>query len=246
MKQMGLDEAKQKIVEDILKDLPTSVDVEVKLPSECRVYTLIDPGQPVTVRPMTFDDEKFLVSAKKEQDPINLLLQRCVTNINISELLSMDKLYLIMKLREISYGDDYSTLLICNSCGEENPVTVKLSQLNVNPVPDDFQDPITVTLPELNKKVKIRYPRLKDQAILAQKDNPYDQIWRFIIDIDGYSDKAVIAAVINKLPIRDIKTILNALKLDYGVDTNIKFECKKCGGVSIVDLPINENFFNVS
>jgi hypothetical protein len=121
------DAAKQQIIEDILINVPTSTDLEVELPSECQVYDLEDPNMPITVRPMTFDDEKSLVSAKKEEDPVNIILQRCVTNIKVMDLLPMDKLYLIMKLREISYGDDYKTLLLCQECGAENPTTIKLS-----------------------------------------------------------------------------------------------------------------------
>jgi len=244
--QPVVDEAKQRIIDDILKDLPSSTDIEVTLPSECKVYELEDPNMPVTIRPMTFDDEKSLVSAKKDQDPVNLLLQRCVTNVKIQDLLSMDKLYLLMKLREISYGDDYKTLLICQHCKAENPSTIKLSQLNVNPVPDDFCDPVTISLPQLKKTIKIRLPRVRDEKILATLENPMDQIWRFVVELDGHTDKSVIAAVINKLPVKDTRTILNALKIEYGLDTKVKLECKACGGVSVLELPIDANFFNVS
>ena len=240
------DEAKQAVIDDILKELPTDTAVEVELPSECRVYKLDDPGAPITIRPMTFEDEKALVSAGKAQDPVNLILQRCTTNIQVMDLLSMDKLYLIMKLREISYGDDYNTLLICSHCQAENPTTVKLSQLNVNPVPDDFQDPITVSLPSINKKAKVRLPRVRDERIMTDTDAALDQIWRFVSEIDGHTDKSIIAAVVDKLPLKDIRTILNAIKTDFGVDTKIKFQCDSCGGVTIVDLPIDANFFDVN
>ena len=156
-------DAKQAVIDDILKELPTDTAVEVDLPSECRVYKLEDPGAPITIRPMTFEDEKALVSAGKAQDPVNLVLQRCTTNIKIPDLLSMDKLYLIMKLREISYGDDYNTLLVCSHCKAENPTTVKLSHLNVNPVPDDFVDPVTVMLPTIKKEAKVELPRVRDE-----------------------------------------------------------------------------------
>lgn len=241
------DDAKQKIIEELLKAAPPSTAVEVDLPSECKVYKLDDPELPVTIRPMTFEDEKSLVSAaKSNQDPVNLILQKCVSNIKIQDLLPMDKLYLIMKLREISYGDDYKTLLICTHCKSENPSTIKLSQLNVNPVPDDFCDPIELELPEIKKKVKIKLPRVRDEKILENSESALDQLWRFVQELGGYTDKSIIAGVVNKLPIRDVRTILNAIKSDYGVDTKIKFICKDCGGVSIVDLPIDRNFFNVN
>jgi hypothetical protein len=239
-------EAKQQIIDDLLKELPQNTAVEVELPSECRVYTLPDPGAPITIRPMTFEDEKALVSSKKEQDPVNLILQRCTTNLNIPDLLSLDKLYLIMKLREISYGDDYNTLLVCSQCKAENPTTIRLSTLNINPVPDDFVDPIEVTLPTLQKTVKIKFPRVRDEKFFMNTEDSLDQLWRFIVEIDGHTDKSIVAAVVNKLPLKDVRTIMKSMKTDFGVDTKIKFECNSCGGVSVIDLPIDANFFDVN
>jgi hypothetical protein len=158
----------------------------------------------------------------------------------------MDKLYLIMKLREISYGDDYNTLLICSHCAAENPTTIKLSHLNVNPVPDDFTDPVTVMLPTIKKEAKVRLPRVRDERMMQDTQAALDQIWRFVVEIDGHTDKSIIAPVVDKLPLKDIRTILNAVKTDYGVDTKIKFECNSCGGVTVVDLPIDSNFFDVN
>jgi hypothetical protein len=238
--------AKQDIIDDLLKELPTDNVVEVELPSECKVYELEDPNMPVTIRPMTFEDEKSIVSAKKEQDPVNLVLQRCVTNVKVLDLLPMDKLFLIMKLREISYGDDYNTLLICQECKAENPTTVKLSQLNVNPVPDDFEDPIVISLPQLGKDIKVRQPRVRDEKVFEDTTSALDQLWRFVVEIEGHKDKSIIAAVIDKLPLKDVRTLLNSIKSEYGVDTKIKFACKDCGGVSVVDLPIDANFFDVN
>ena len=246
LNQQVNDSAKQAVIDEILKELPTDTAVEVELPSECRVYTLEDSGAPITIRPMTFEDEKALVSAGKNDDPVNLILRRCTTNIRIPDLLSMDKLYLIMKLREISYGDDYNTLLICSQCKSENPTTIKLSQLNVNPVPDDFQDPITVMLPTLKKEAKVRLPRVRDEKMMVDPAVALDQIWRFVTEIDGHIDKSIIARVVDKLPLKDIRTILKAIKTDFGVDTKIKFECTSCGGVTVVDLPIDSNFFDVN
>lgn len=241
------DSAKQQIIDSLLKEAPSRDAVEVELPSECKIYELEDPASPITIRPMTFEDEKTLITvSKNNQDPTNTLIQRCVTNIKVNELLQMDKLFLLMKLREISYGDDYQVLLICQECRAENPTTVKISELNVNPVPDDFCDPIEVFLPEIKKKIKVRLPRVKDEKFTTDASTIYEQLWRFVVDIEGYTDKSIIAAVVSKLPIRDIRTILNAIKTDYGLETKVKFICKECGGASVVDLPITSGFFNVS
>lgn len=109
------------IVDDILAGVPVSTDVEVNLPSENRIYRLLDESKPITIRPMTFEDEKSLINGEDDEDSVNLLLSRCVSNINVNDLITIDKFYLLMKLREISYGDDYNVLLMCSHCGAENP-----------------------------------------------------------------------------------------------------------------------------
>jgi hypothetical protein len=162
------------------------------------------------------------------------------------DLLPMDKLYLIMKLREISYGDDYDTVLICEHCKSENPAKIKLSSLNVNPVPDDFEDPITVFLPTIKREAKIKLPRVRDEKFLSDAEASLSQIWRFVQEIDGHTDKSIVAAVVDKLPLVDMKTILKTFDTEYGLDTKVKLECNNCGGVSILELPINSNFFGVS
>ena len=91
--------AKQEIIDKLLSEVPSSTDIEVELPSECRAYNLEDEGAPITLRPMTFEDEKHIVTATPDQDPVNMVLQRCVSNIKVPDLLPIDKLYLIMKLR---------------------------------------------------------------------------------------------------------------------------------------------------
>lgn len=235
---------REEIISNILGEMPSTSEIIVNFPSEYKVYSKKE-GE-VTLRPMTFDDEKAISLNKKEQDPINLLLQRCLNNININELLIFDKFYSILKLRELSYGDDYNVLLICDHCKAENDLTVKLSQLNVNPVPDDFEEPHKVTLPVIKKEALIRFPRVKDEPYIKDVTLALDNLWRFIVSIDSNEDKSIIAEVINKLPLVDIKTLLKAINLPYGVDTKIKFKCKSCGGVSVTDLPINSNFFDVN
>lgn len=236
----------QKIVADLLKDLPADSEVEVELPSECRAYKLIDPAAPVTIRPLTFEDEKSMLTGGKGADPVNIVLQRCVSNVSVGDLLPMDKMFLLLKLREISYGDDYTVMLLCPECNGENEITVKLSDLTVNPVPDDFTGVEEVFLKGIKKKVTIRLPRVKDERYITSLDDIETNLWRFVSAIEKYTDPAVIAQVIKKLPVRDIKTIMAALKTDYGVERKVKLDCRHCKAVSVVDLPISENFFEAN
>jgi len=157
----------------------------------------------------------------------------------------MDKLYLIMKLREISYGDEYSCLIICPKCKAENPTKILLSKLNINPVPDDFSDRVTIDLPKLGKKITLRYHRVRDDKS-SLEENWTDNLWRYVISLDDHTDRSIISAVIDKLPLVDIKTIISTLNLEYGIENKVVLNCNSCGGDSVVDLPIGANFFGVS
>lgn len=236
-------ETKEQIIEELLKNAPADTEIIVDLPSEGRAYNR-DGDDPITIRPMRFEDEKSILSSPNA-NPLDIILERCVKNIKIQDLLLMDKHYLILKLREISYGNEYGCLLICPKCGAENQTNVLLSELPINPVPDDFKDPKKIMLPVIKKEVEIRYPRVRDEKY-AKGGDWTESLWRYIVSIDGYTDKSLISEVVKKLPLVDMKTIVSELNTPYGVETKAKLECNSCGGVSVVGLPIGANFFGVS
>ena len=242
-----VDNLKQEAIDGILENLPAEVETEASLPSKCKFYSLPDPASPVSVRPMTFEDEKALAMIKKSDkiDPINYLLGRCVINLNVNELLFMDKLYLLYKIREVSYGTDYKSIIECPKCASESEVNIDISKLLLNEVPDDLTDPRKVNLPTLKKEVTLRFPRLKEEKYLNFLENKNVQFWRFIDDIDGHTDKQIISKVLEKMPLKDMHLIINELtKPEYGLDSKINFICGDCEVQTVVEIPIGENFFS--
>jgi hypothetical protein len=241
-------ENKEDIINDILGELQVEKAIPITLPSRGVAYNFDNPdNKEVYLRPMTFEDEKVLSSARKlGKDPSNLLLERCIENLKVDQLYPFDKLYLIMKLREISYGEDYKARVVCSKCQGEADITVNINKLPIREVEEDFQDPIEIYLPKIGKKAKVSFPRVRDEKYFTSSESVGDHLWRFVTEINGVSDKVIIAEVIKKLPLVDIKTILKSLSLEYGIETKIHFVCDLCGGGSIIELPINENFFNVN
>ena len=237
----------QKAIDSILENLPVELEIDVNLPSKCKFYTLPNPAANVSVRPMTFEDEKAIATIKKSNniDPINHLLTRCVNNLNVNELLMMDKLYLLYKIREVSYGPEYKINITCPKCNSESEVKIDISKLLLNEVPDDLTDPREVTLPAIKKNAVVRFPRLKDEKYINFLENKNVQFWRFIENIDGHKDKKVISKVLEKLPITDMHIIISELtKPEYGLDSKINFICGDCEAETVVDIPIGENFFS--
>ena len=237
--------SEQQIIDNILENMPSNDEVAIQLPSKNKFYTLKDPAKPISLRPMTFEDERAMMTNKSGgADILNLLLTRCMNNLDVGSLLQMDKLFLIMKLREISYGDEYSAAITCTECKNENSVKFTLSNLPVRYVEDDLTNPITILLPVLNKEVKVRLPRVQDETYFTNADKAIGNLWRFVESIDGCEAKTVISKVIPQLPLKDAHVLLDGLGASqYGTDTKVRFDCNYCSHSEVMELPITADFF---
>jgi hypothetical protein len=153
----------------------------------------------------------------------------------------------LLKLREISYGEEYPVIVTCEHCSAKEEINIKLSELLINYIPDDIEDPREIMLPKLKKKIKVRFPRVADEQYLINQDLIYGNLWRFIVSLDGVSDPVFIAKAVPKLAIMDIKFILkNILREDLGLDPKFIYLCDTCGAESTLSVPVNENFFSVT
>jgi hypothetical protein len=230
------------IIDELLSNIPSAADIPVDLPSRGKFYST----GPITIRAMTFNDEKSMVSnTNVDIDVINTLLSRCVSNINIDELLLVDKLFLIMKLREISYGDDYKAVITCPACRKNNDIVFKLSELNIKYMPEDYENPTCVHFPIMDKPGKIELPRVRDERYLSNVSVTTTNFWRYLVDLDGHTKKTILSKVIEKLPLKDAHVILNVLGGDgFGVDTKVQFICNHCSNTEIIELPITADFFS--
>jgi hypothetical protein len=240
-----MNDEKEDILAKLLENVPAETEQIVNLPSENRFYNGVTQ---VSVKPMTFDHEKSVIAnIKKDLDPINILLADCVKGINVSELLIFDKVFLLMKLRQISYGEDYRFKIECPKCSKESEIVFPLSRMIVNSLPEDLKDPREITLPICKKKIKIRFPRVKDEVYLATTDKLTDNLYRFVDSVENIRDLLIINAFIKKLPLKDIKTLINELnRPDLGLDPRFIFECGHCGKDTELSIPITSNFFSVT
>ena len=240
--------SEKEIIDTILVNMPTTEEVPVKLPSNNKFYSLMDPAKPITVRAMTFEDERAMMSHKNVNvDILNTLLTRCVSNINVSHLLQMDKLYLVMKMRELSYGNEYKANINCNGCKKDNEVTFTLSEMPVNYLEEDATDPMEITLPVLQKDILLRRPRVEDETYFSNAEFAIANLWRFVESIDGHTEKGVISKVIPQLPLKDAHALLDALSGNtYGIDTKVRFVCNFCSHNEVMELPITTDFFTGS
>ena len=197
---------------------------------------------------MTFEDEKVLVSLKRNQgDPTTVLLERCLDNLDVQQLFLFDKVYLILKLREISYGKEYSALITCPTCKEENNIVFDLGVLEIKYISEDMAYPVLVELPGIKKTAKITFPRLSDDSYFGNPGQTFSQLWRFIEDIGGITDPPTIVKALDRLPLEDVHTLVRYIVgNEFGIQTEVRFLCDSCEEVTKMELPITSDFFSVS
>ncbi len=233
------------IIASIVGDTNKEQVIELELPSRGYGYTFTDGSTKVKVKPMTFADEKTILSAGKTgADPVSVLLNRCVLNLQINKTYIFDKLFLLLKIRELSYGGSYQAAVHCPSCNKENNLDIKIGSLLINYINDDFTDPMEVTLPVAGKKVLIKHPKVEDEQYLGTFEKSTSNLWRFIVSIDGHNNSVVINKVLEKLHLKDVNTIIKSvINSKYGVVPSVKMECVECNKLNTLDLPISADFF---
>ena len=233
------------IVADILESVPEEVAIKAKFPSKGLFYRPDNPSRPIEIRPMTFEDERGLASLKdtKGVKSLDYLIAKCLVNVSPSQILEMDKLYILMKIREISYGSDFKAEISCPDCGDSQFISIDISKLRIREVPEDLTDPREVHLPVCNKKASVIFPRAGDSSYLVNVEIAAANMWRFIEHINGCKDKKVISDVVDKLPLKDIHTLLDGIgQSQYGIDTNFLYKCG-CGCETEMEVPFDESFF---
>tara|TARA_R110001583_G_scaffold96437_2_gene240728 strand:+ start:899 stop:1660 length:762 start_codon:yes stop_codon:yes gene_type:complete len=243
---LGNKQLKDDAIDAILEFLPAEVEVPILPPSENRFYTLKDPSKPITIRPMTYEDERVAAKAKTGGgDVLTILLDRCVNNVNVNDMYIFDKIYCLLKLREATYGSDFETTATCKDCNTKCDTIFDLKNVKITPLPEDRTDPHEFTLPVIKKKVVIRYPKIRDEIYLSGDESMIaGNLWRFVVSINDNVDPYIITKVMDKLPIQDMHRIMKEISGgDWGIDPKVDFSCPTCNSKYEMELPLNENFF---
>ena len=234
----------QEAFDDIFSLVEDKYSISLELPSKGIGYN--HTKGLVNIRTMTFEDEKFIASYTGDSI-LDDLIKRCVSDVDLDELYLEDKLFLYYKMREQSFGSFIKTNASCRHCGTLNNLEIDMSKLNITYADDNFKDPIEVTLPTLKKTVVVKKMRSDLQRYAVNDSMLLDNLWRFVIKIDSYTDGVLISKVIKKLSSSDIRFIMSQInKTSFGIDTKAKFICNKCSKENISDVGLGFDFFTVS
>ena len=219
-------------VSDAVGDLLSNVEQDsdwrpLELPSRGNAY--IESDGVVNIKPFTYAQERKLRSIKKAAQGMRVvrsLFKDCVEGLVYDDMTLEDKNYILFKLREISYGDDYALSLQCRHCDSNNALTMKISRVQVKYAPDDYKEPIEIVLPDTQQKVVFVTPRCKDEQYMTDMEVLTDNLWRFMISVGKYSDERIKREFLKRTTVKDLAYFREALVKDrYGMAKEMSFEC---------------------
>ncbi|HRT97566.1 MAG TPA: hypothetical protein P5532_24430 [Planctomycetota bacterium] len=189
---------------------------------------------------MTGVEEDLLTNRRlmKNGEAINQVLLNCTKRLgenaepkmkDILDLLSGDRLFALVRLRQVSLGDEVELQLACpnTGCGERTALTVDLNALEVTPYPEERE--FVFTLPGSGRKVKFGYlDGHKEKRLAALKEPSLTAAMMIrIVEIDGQppSKKAL-----NEMTMGDRSALRKEmLRVDGGIDTQVDVPCEACG-----------------
>ena len=189
---------------------------------------------------MTGAEEELLTNQRliRTGDAVNQVLANCTLRIGddeeigpkvVMDMLSGDRLFTLVKLRQVSLGDEVELDLVCPSaaCRAKNRVTVNLDDLLVTPYGEERE--FMFTLPTSGSKVRFVYLDGHKEKRLAQMEEPSLSAAMMIriLDIDG---NAPTKKTLNEMSMRDRSALRQEmLRVDAGIDTSIESDCDSCG-----------------
>jgi len=197
-------------------------------------------GPEIELREMTGAEEELLTNQRlvRNGDAVNQVLRNCivrigekneVTTADVLDMLSGDRLFVLVRLRQISLGDEVELELVCpnTACRAKNRAMVSINDLPVTPYGEERE--FTFTLPASGAKVRFGYLDGHKEKRLAQMQEPSISAAMLIriLDIDGNPPSKKALA---EMSMRDRSALRQEmLRVDAGVDTSIELDCDSCG-----------------
>lgn len=224
------------------------------------------PGGEVILSPMTASEEKILAQQKQDRmEMLDTLIKRCLVHCPVpyESFLVPDMFYLLLVIRNITYGPEYSFRLECPQCSVKYtsdlllPGGLKLRVLGQ----EDAKEPWEVSLPQSGDRLEFRLLRIKDETEIrrwsreaysrtAQVGDPAYcfRLAKHIVSINGKpADPVEALDLVENMLGRDSLEFRNAIdKHEFGVQLMLEPECPACSHVGKVRLPFDREFFRPS
>jgi len=235
---------------------------EVQLPSKGLFYDGQIPDGLICIEPMGTKEEKLFASGKSAgSEVINKIFDSCVTSpISHKDLVLGDRLFLLLQIRAISYGDKYSFPFRCTECGSKSWATLDIPEIPIRYADDNAGSTFTVELPILKHKLELRLltgidedkvKKYSNQLNKKTKGNADDStmIYRLARRIEAIDDEPCgireAMELVEKLKGMDSNYLKDEIEAhDIGPEILVEPDCNSCGyenGPFI--MPFDSEFF---
>lgn len=217
----------------------------------------------VTLRPMTGETEEMMADPKIRDNGgkvITALLFSIVEKIGtlprvtkeiIRDLTTIDRDFLVVKNRQVSFGDTVNYVDICPHCRAKNDISIDLSQIEVNYLDDPENRELTFELPFgyrdsngiIHKDITITLPTGRVQEAVASqvRSNPAQATTNMLQMITkrlGTLD-FINPMMFKKMTKKDRDFISNKLaELNVGVKLDTEVICSICGADFNTSIPL--------
>lgn len=229
----------------------------INLPSNGKIYDLNE----LSIQEMTVAEEKFFLGSNGSKS-VNSILQKCVVDgdkIDFNNLIEADRFYILVRIRCLTYGEDYDVNLRCSNCNREFEHVIKLSELEVDELDDTFKDHWEFQLPVCKDTITMTIPKVKDnlenERLAKRKAEKFHlnldevrYVFGMMLGIEKVNGMDMLPdelySYISNLSGRDsavIRKQMNNIKVGY--ETNLETECPHCGQTFKFALPMSINFF---
>lgn len=218
----------------------------------------------VELKYMTAKEEDILSSENliRKGKVIDALLESLIVNKNIktSDLFIIDKEALVISARKLAYGDKYSTVINCPSCGQKNEIDINLSEFQ--PEPFDFSqyergiNIFNYTTPKGGNIIQYKLLTQKDELEIdvtlkalakMNKNSVVPEITirlkQVIVSVDGDDSKSRINEFVDRILSQDSLAFRQHMRANIPkLNTKFLFDCQFCSYEKQEDTPIGVNF----
>lgn len=242
---------------------------EITLPSNGLLNPEL-PGGKVTQRCMMIYDQKYLAGGSASDNGLKRLLKETTTspeNFNVDKLTVSDTLYMLFKLRSLSYGDTLKYNTVCPHCGRKFLAHVDIANIAVKELDPNFEESLKVELPIAGDTV---YTRILVNRDLDQINEELDKMRSREIETDGMNYILRIARMIKKVELKekdadgeteytnpddirkyvqkmtdyDATAVLSTTEnIEFGISDTVETKCTNCNWEVTVPLVLNPTFF---
>lgn len=247
----------------------------VTLPSEGHLYDGAIPEGAIQVRRMQGRELARLNEGGSVLDRVEGILRACSKlpeNYPLSELLSTDRMYILLSIRTMTFGPVYTFDWRCKHCGSAEKHTVNIADdldtksggVLVKETDERvLSEPFTAgPLPDLGKEVSLRFMRGRDeksvirhakkvkmQGMDSQDPSELHRVTLQLVGVDGEDlpKHRQVQAVVDQLSARDVLALEHAINAaEPGVDLRVYPTCSNCNADSEIEMPFDMEFFRPS